>query len=364
MFLKNLILFNFKSYEELNITWSHKLNIIVGINGSGKTNILESIYFSCITKSLSGLNDQQLIKHEEQLFVINLFIDQHKITSSCKEGGRKHILVDKQPYAKNSEHIGRFPVIFVSPNDHDYIRDSSETRRKFFDELFCQVNSTYLNHLTLYTKILKQRNQLLKQFKDRQYFDRELLDVFNAQLIPHGVFIANFRKHAITEITPIVQNYYSFLSEDKEQIDLEHITQVINSENYDTELNNRLEKDRLLCRSNFGIHKDDYGFTIEKLPIKKYGSQGQQKSFMLALQLAKHQYLKTTTNKSPLLLLDDVFDKLDRRRIQKLMKIISSEDFGQVFISDTSKDRSTEVTKDISSDCLIIEIKDSQVVSS
>lgn len=362
MFLKKIDLFNFKSYEEVNFEWSKKLNLIVGLNGSGKTNILESIYFSCITKSFSGLSDQQLIKHNEQLFVVKLIIDNDSVTASCKEGGRKNIIVNKQPYEKNAEHIGRFPVIFVSPNDHDYIRDSSETRRKFLDELFCQVNSEYLTHLVLYNKILKQRNQLLKQFKDRQYFDKDLLEVFDKQIEPHGIFIAGFRENAIKELTPLVQKYYKLLSDDKEQINLTHLSQVYDSENYASGIIARHDKDRLSCRSNFGIHKDDYEFSIEQLPIKKYGSQGQQKSFMLATQLAKHQYLKDKTEKTPLLLLDDVFDKLDTKRITELMSIISSDEFGQVFITDASKDRTIEITKELDIDYQIIEIQGSQIV--
>ena len=358
MFLKKLTLLQFKSYEEQSFEFSERINFILGNNGTGKTNILEAIYFLCLTKSFSGLSDTQLIKHEAQFFLLNAWIDDLALVSSMKEGHRKQLTINKQAYEKLSEHIGKFPVVFVSPNDHDFIRDASDSRRKLLDELFCQVSKEYLSHLQEFNKILKQRNQLLKQFKEKNFFDFDLLQVYTEQMCTHHVFIANFRKQNLEILSVKTQNYYIKLSNNHEKIALNYNSQeTFSEEDFLKAAQNSLEKDRILQRSNIGCHKDDYEFLIDEFPLKKYGSQGQQKSFMLSLQLAKYEFLMDKSNKKPFLLLDDVFDKLDINRVHSLLKIVSSDDFGQIFITDASKDRTIGFTQDITCDYKLLEIR-------
>lgn len=339
MFLKKIDLFNFKSYEELTLNFGEGLNLILGLNGSGKTNILDAIYYSCMTKAFSGLTDQQLIRHQEAFFVLKTHHQTgDEISASFKIGGKKQFLLNKKPYKSMAQHIGQYPVVFVSPNDHDYIRDSAETRRKFFDEFFCQVSREYLMAQIKYNKVLKQRNQLLKQFKTNLSFDLDLLHVFDEQLEPLNTILSDFRQKALGELVPILSGYYQLISSGKEEINLRYLNDRSTGD-YHTQMATRLEKDRLLARTNFGVHKDDYDFLIGEAPIKKYGSQGQQKSFMLSLQLAKFEFLKSKLGKIPFLLLDDVFDKLDHERISRLLELIDLGSFGQVFITDASQQR-------------------------
>lgn len=360
MFLKKIGLFNFKSYSELTLDLGKGLNILVGLNGSGKTNVLESIYFTCLTKSFSGMTDAQLVKEGEQLFVVHLDIDDQRVSSTYKLGSKKQVLVDKKPYKRVSDHIGKFPVVFVSPNDHDYIRDSSETRRKFFDELFCQTSATYLEHLLQYTKLLKQRNSLLKQFRENNYFDGELLSVYDERLEPHNTWIHNYRVKGTKEMSVYSSMFYAKISDESERISLKYMNDR-SSGLFAEETQKLRERDRQSGRTNFGIHKDDYDFEIEERPVKKYGSQGQQKSFMLSLQLAKYKYLNDNTGISPFLLLDDVFDKLDQKRILKLLEVIENGIVGQCFITDASKERSLKFVEGLVEKPTIFEVVDGEV---
>lgn len=360
MFLKKIGLFNFKSHEDLSIELGEGLNIILGLNGSGKTNILESIYYACITKSFSGMADAQLVKEGEQLFVVHLDVDKKRISATYKSGSKKQFLVDKVPYKRVSEHVGKFPVVFVSPNDHDYIRDASETRRRFFDELFCQTSPEYLEHLLNYTKLLKQRNSLLKQFRENDYFDSDLLAVFDEKIAPSNLWLHNYRVKGTKEMSIYARTFYANISDESERVSLRYIGDRSEGD-FLNQAKILRERDRGSCRTNFGIHKDDYEFEIEEKPLKKYGSQGQQKSFMLSLQLAKYKYLSDNTGISPFLLLDDVFDKLDQKRIMKLLEIIESGVVGQCFITDASKERSLKFVERLVSKPTIFEISNGLV---
>lgn len=361
MFLKKIDLFNFKSYAELTLNFGKGLNFILGLNGSGKTNVLDAIYYSCMTKAFSGLTDQQLIRHGEHFFVLKTYHHTgDEISASFKPGTKKQFLLNKKPYQSLAQHIGQYPVVFVSPNDHDYIRDSSETRRKFFDEFFCQVNRDYLLAQMKYNKILKQRNQLLKQFKDKQYFDLDLLHVFDEQLAPLNTTLSEYRTKALAELGPVLSKYYQVISSDSEQIGLQYLNER-SSGDYHLQMAMGLEKDRMLGRSNFGVHKDDYDFLLGDSSIKKYGSQGQQKSFMLSLQLAKFDFLKSKLGKTPFLLLDDVFDKLDQERIARLLDLIDQGSFGQVFITDASQQRCEQFVDGMTTKPSIFVLKNSEI---
>jgi DNA replication and repair protein RecF len=346
MFLKKLGLFQFKSYQERIFGFEKSVNLILGKNGSGKTNILEAIYFSCISKSFSGLTDHQLIKDGESYFMASLEIDAHKLIASAQVNQKKVFTLNKIPYSKIADHIGAFPVVFVSPNDHDYIRDASDTRRKLFDELFCQLDKPYLVHLMAYNKLLKQRNATLKQFKERNYFDTTLLEIYDLGMEAHQAYIRNFRASLIEEINTFCQSFYLLIANHSESISIAPLFQELTNYNYLERMKANEAIDRASARTNFGCHKDDFDFLIDGKSLKKFGSQGQQKSFMLAIQFTKHQLLMKYLGKTPFLLLDDVFDKLDQERIKSLLKLVSRDNFGQVFITDANPARALNFCKE------------------
>ena len=360
MFLKKIELFNFKSYEDLNLQFKDGLNIIVGLNGTGKTNILEAIYFLSLTKPFSGLADAQLVKDNGDMYVVKGSFDTNEVAVSYKLGSKKTFLLDRVPYKKNSDHVGKFPVVFVSPNDHDYIRDASETRRRFFDELFSQTYPEYLEALIHYTKLLKQRNQLLKQFKEQNYFDEDLLIVFDEKMCAPHELIRKYRVRGAKEMSVYTRTFYNSIAENVETVGINYKDELSDGE-YLTCMKQYRSKDRMLGRTNFGVHKDDYEFVIEDKSLKKYGSQGQQKTFMLATQLGKFKYIKDNADKMPILLLDDVFDKLDQNRILALLNVIESGIIEQCFITDASKERTLNFVKQMKRKPSIFEIAQGKV---
>lgn len=351
MILENLNLLFFKNYEEADIPFSPHINCFIGDNGSGKTNLLDAIYYLSMGKSAFTATDLQNIKQGEEYFMVKGRFDalSHKDTIQCtfRSGQKKIITHNKLAYEKISEHIGKYPVVLISPYDTDLIREGSEDRRKYFDSLISQLNQTYLNELITYNYILKQRNSLLKQFADRNYFDKEYLQILDEQLIPAGEYIATIRQSFLENFVPVFQKHYQHLSGSSETVMLDYKSDLPNH-SFAYLLNQSQRKDLMLQRTTAGPHKDDFVFLMDTLPVKNFGSQGQQKSYVIALKLAQFEIVAQHKGQKPLLLLDDIFDRLDEKRITKLLQLVAEHTFGQLFITDSHLERTQKLVGSIS----------------
>lgn len=350
MILKSLSLLNYKNFESKTFTFNEKINCIVGNNGIGKTNVLDAIYHLSFGKSYFNPVATQNIKHETDFFVVNGDYLKHgnseKIIVSLKRGQKKVIKRNGKPYEKFSEHIGFLPLVIISPADRDLIIEGSETRRKFIDSVISQSNKTYLSDLISYNKILAQRNALLKYFALNHTFNQDTLDVYNGQLLNHGSKIFKQRAQFLEEFIPIFKARYEAISSGNETVNLVYQSDLFENA-LDILLVNALSKDKALQYTSVGIHKDDLQFNIDEHPIKKFGSQGQQKSFLIALKLAQFDFIKKQSGDNPILLLDDIFDKLDDQRVSQIIKLVDDENFGQLFISDTHVDRTENAIKKV-----------------
>lgn len=350
MVLNTLSLVNYKNFESKFFTFDNKINCLVGANGVGKTNVLDAIYHLSFGKSYFNPIATQNIKHDEEFFVVDGVFEKEdrteKIIVSLKKGQKKIIKRNGKAYEKFSDHIGFIPLVIISPADRDLIIEGSETRRKFIDSVISQSDKTYLNNLINYNKILMQRNALLKYFALNNTFNAQTLDVYNEQLNSYGTEIFNTRKEFLEIFIPILKERYNAISNHKEAVNLSYKSDLFEGELKDL-LKENLNKDKALHYTSVGIHKDDLNLEIEDFPIKRYGSQGQQKSFLVALKLAQFDFIKQQSGVSPILLLDDIFDKLDENRVAQIIELVNNKDFGQLFISDTHAERTEEVVKQI-----------------
>jgi DNA replication and repair protein RecF len=350
MILKSLNLLNYKNFDSFTVEFDAKINCFVGANGVGKTNILDAIYHLSFGKSYFNPIASQNIRHEEDFFVVDGLYEKNerseKVIVSLKRGQKKIIKRNGKAYDRFSDHIGFLPLVIISPADRDLIIEGSDTRRKFMDGVISQSDKGYLEALLNYSKILAQRNALLKYFALNNNFNKDSLDVYNEQLNEYGSVIYNKRKTFLDAFTPIFKNRYKAISNNSEVVDLQYNSQLNGStlmELFATSIN----KDRMLQYTSTGIHKDDLDFSIKNYPIKKFGSQGQQKSFLIALKLAQFDFIKAQSGETPLLLLDDVFDKLDEQRVAQIIQLVNDENFGQLFISDTHADRTEKAIKSV-----------------
>ncbi|HFX17953.1 MAG TPA: DNA replication and repair protein RecF [Flavobacteriales bacterium] len=348
MHLQELKLYNFKNFSQEYFKFDHKINCFVGNNGVGKTNILDAIYFLALGKSYFNNNIRQIIKFNEQAFSINgLFkIDNEAeaIHISYQLDKKKTIKRNNKVYSRLADHIGLIPLVMISPYDRDLISESGETRRKFIDKIISQADVQYLNTLINYQKVLMQRNRLLKYFAANHKFDRETLSIYNQQLHEYGQIIYQKRTDFINEFAIYLKEKYQILSQGKEVINITYDT-ALQKKNLIDLLNENIQKDRILQHTSQGIHRDDFLFEIHDKPIKKFGSQGQQKSYLIALRLAEFEFLKQKSEQIPILLFDDVFDKLDESRVEQIVKMVNDETFGQIFISDTHAQRTENLVK-------------------
>jgi DNA replication and repair protein RecF len=342
MFLKQLSLINFKNYHEFEAEFSEKINCFVGNNGVGKTNLLDAIHYLSFCKSFFNATDSHNIKHNEGFFVLRGYFDKDGETSEVycglKRNQKKVFKKNKTEYERLSEHIGQFPLVMISPGDADLIHGSSEVRRKFLDGIISQYDKAYLDKLIAYNHVLKQRNTLLKQFYESRVFDSEALEIWDEQLILYGQTILEVRQIFLKQFIPLFNAHYQFISDSKEEVMLTYESSLSDKE-FKTAILEALARDRALNYTTVGPHKDDLDFTLNQFSLKKFASQGQQKSYLLALKLAQFEFIKQQKNTKPLLLLDDVYDKLDEQRFTKLLELVSSNKFGQVFITDTHIER-------------------------
>ena len=359
MFLKELSLTNYKNFESLKFSFDTKIICFVGLNGVGKTNILDSIYHLSYTKSYLNPIPSQNIKHGETFFFISgkYMIDdkEENILVSLKKGDKKIIKRNNKLYKKFSDHIGKIPLVLISPDDRNLIIEGSETRRKFIDGIISQTDKEYLNNLIDYNKTLKQRNALLKMFYDNSEKIRKTIDIYDRQLSSDAQKIYDKRREFLNEFIPIFKSRYKELSNDKENVEIKHSSDISQDQNLYKLLKNSLEKDLRFQYTTKGIHKDDLNLNLDNFPIKKYGSQGQQKTFLIAMKLAQFDYLSKLDSK-PILLLDDIFDKLDDSRVKQIINLVNQEKFNQIFISDTNKTRSENIIKKVNKSYKIFEI--------
>lgn len=349
MFLKSISLLHYKNFEAADFEFDQKINCIVGNNGKGKTNVLDSIYHLAFGKSYFNPITSQNINHHAEFFVIDGKFEKNdreeNILVSAKRGQKKIIKRNNKAYEKFSEHIGFIPTVMISPADRDLIIEGSETRRKFIDGVISQSDSHYLNTLINYGKILGQRNSLLKYFAANHSFDSETIDIYNLQLQELGTLLFEKRKLFLEAFIPIFRKRYNSISNQQEQVEISYKSQL-EEKSFQELLQENLQKDLALQYTSVGIHKDDLSFEIEGHPIKKFGSQGQQKSFLVALKLAQFDFIKDLVKVNPILLLDDIFDKLDENRVAHIVDLVATNQLGQIFISDTHADRTEKVVKD------------------
>ena len=348
MYLEKISLVNFKNIQSQTFDFQEKINCFVGDNGVGKTNVLDAIYYLSFAKSYFNSVAVQNIRHGESFFMIEgdyLLNDRkEKILCSLKKGQKKILKRNGKNYEKFSEHIGQIPLVIISPADRDLVTEGSDTRRKFIDGVISQQNKTYLKDLIAYNKVLSQRNALLKYFAANRTFDALNLSVYDEQLTNYGSKIYKVRKEFLAEFIPIFNEKYQIISGDKERVDLKYKSQLHDYSMEDV-LQKSLEKDKILQYTTSGIHKDDLSFQIGEYPIKKFGSQGQQKSYLIALKLAQFEFIKLQSKMTPILLLDDIFDKLDEKRVQQIVDLVNNDQFGQIFITDTHSERTESIVK-------------------
>lgn len=348
MFLKKISLFNYKNFSEATFEFDTKINCFVGKNGIGKTNILDAIYHLANGKSYFNPLAVQNIKHNEEFFVVDGEFEKNdrneQIVCSLKKGQKKILKRNGKLYDKFSDHIGFIPLVIISPADRDLITEGSETRRKFIDSVISQLDSHYLQQLIQYQKTVAQRNALLKYFALNHVFEKDTLIIYNEQLNELGQSIFEKRKDFLEKFIPIFNNYYKEISNCSETVQLVYQSDL-SEKNTLALLDENLSKDRALQYTSVGVHKDDLSFEIDNHPIKKFGSQGQQKSFLIALKLAQFDFVKKQSGEKPILLFDDIFDKLDEFRVAKIVSMVNNDEFGQLFISDTHAERTENIVK-------------------
>src|ERR1700761_8111510 len=356
MYLQQLSLLNFKNYTEAELSFQPGVNAFAGNNGAGKTNLLDAVHYLALCKSYFNPIDSQQIKQGTDFFIINGTFDRNdqKEIIACS------VKRNKKNYQRLADHIGLLPLVMVSPYDISIIIEGSEERRKFIDNVISQTDNKYLDELIIYNKVLINRNALLKRIADTGKYDPELLAVFDEQLITSGNLIFEKRKAFMESFTAIFAKHYQFLSGDAEQVELVYESQLL-QDDFAMLLKKSTEKDRALERTTTGIHKDELQFAIHGMPMKKFGSQGQQKSFLIALKLAQYSFLYQQKGFKPLLLLDDIFDKLDDNRVTKLMQMVSNHDFGQVFITDTSAAKIKNIFKKIDVDLKLFKVTGGEI---
>lgn len=348
MYLKTLSLINYKNFDQKTFDFDPKINCIVGENGIGKTNVLDSIYHLAYGKSYFNPITGQNINHDADFFVIEgeFYSEQRQenILVSAKKGKKKIIKRNNKVYERLRDHIGLIPVVIISPADRDLITEGSEMRRKFIDGIIAQSSPDYLQSLLRYNKALSQRNALLKYFAANRTFNKDQLELYNRELSISGQLIFDKRKEFISIFTPIFQKRYSVISSRKEEVELQYKSPLFDTD-WDRLFEESLKKDKVLQYTSKGIHKDDLKLKIKGHSVKKFGSQGQQKSFSIALKLAQYDFIYEQLKTKPILLLDDVFDKLDENRVSQLIRLVLENDMGQLFISDTHQERTEKVVK-------------------
>ncbi len=366
MHLEKISLLNYKNILDLELNFSPKINCFIGNNGMGKTNLLDAVYYLSFCKSYFSSSDQLNINHDEQFMVLEGTYHRKELNElvycGVKRGQKKNFKRNKKEYKRLSEHIGLIPIVMVSPADVSLITDGSEERRKYMDSVISQYDRKYLEDLIRYNRVLQQRNKLLKDFASGNKFDEDTLSIWDEQMIALGTSIYEKRKDFLSKLMPVFQEYYQVISQGNEVVNLEYKSLLHENSLRDLLLNARW-KDQVMQYTTVGIHKDDLELTLGGYPIKKMGSQGQKKTYLIALKLAQFDFIKQIAGFNPILLLDDIFDKLDSQRVEQIVKLVSEDRFGQIFISDTNRDHLNEILSGMDLDYQLFVIDKGAIVS-
>lgn len=363
MILKRISILNYKNLEQVELDFSAKMNCFIGQNGMGKTNLLDAVYYLSFCKSATNPIDSQNMMHHQDFFVIQGFYetesgDAEEIYCGMKRRQKKQFKRNKKEYTRLSDHIGFIPLVMVSPSDAELISGGSEERRRFMDVVISQYDKEYLEALIRYNKALQQRNTLLK---NEQGFDEELIEVWEEMMAASGEVVYRKRCAFIEEFIPIFQTFYSQISQNKEEVGLVYESHAQQG-NLVQLLKESRQRDRIMGYSLKGIHKDDLLMQLEDYPIKKEGSQGQNKTYLIALKLAQFDFLRRTgSHTTPLLLLDDIFDKLDASRVEQIVKLVSGDKFGQIFITDTNRDHLDQIMQKIEGEYKVFSVEDGAI---
>ena len=352
MYLKELHILNFKNIEDATLLFSEKINCLIGRNGMGKTNVLDAIYYLSFCKSAFTTIDSRCIRHESDMSMLqgeyydlhNLSDEQSEvITCGLRRGQKKQFRRGKKDYKRLIDHIGLLPLVMLSPEDSELVVEGSDRRRRFMDGVISQLNKQYLEHLTAYNALLKQRNALLKQYADTDTpVEETLFEVIDEQMAQKAEYIFQQRTSFIESFIPVFQQIYDFIAENKETVSLNYRSQL-QDRNLSQAMRLTRQRDLILGWTSQGIHKDDLEMMLGDYPLRQVGSQGQQKTYIAALKLAQALYMSNTTK--PILLLDDIFDKLDSERVERILKLVGSDRFGQIFITDTDRQHLTELLR-------------------
>jgi len=359
MILERLYILNYKNIEETDLTFSPNVNCFIGQNGMGKTNVLDAIYYLSFCKSSNNPIDSQVIRHDQEFSVIQGFYQTDEGTSEeiycgLKHRQKKRFRRNKKEYTRLADHIGFIPLVMVTPSDSDLINGGSEERRRFMDVVISQYDRSYLDALIRYNKALAQRNALLKCDDP---VDGELFSIWEEMMATEGELIHEKRLAFIQEFIPIFQNYYSYISQERETVDLSYESHAAQGNLLEVLKANR-EKDRIMGFSLKGVHRDDLVMKLSSYPIKKEASQGQNKTYLVALKLSQFDFLKRTGSQTtPLLLLDDIFDKLDTSRVERIVELVAGDKFGQIFVTDTNRDHLDKILKRLRKDYKIFHVE-------
>ncbi len=363
MYIKNLSLINFKNYTDLNLEFHSKLNCFIGDNGVGKTNLLDAIHYLCMCKSYFNVTDLYSIRNNEEFMVIQARFNREKkkeeLYCGLKINSKKQFRRNKKEYSRLSDHIGIFPVVMVSPVDNQLITEGSEGRRKYINSVISQYDRLYLENTIHYRRILSQRNKYLKEMEMNRDAN-ELLDVFDRQLAEYAVAIHKKRLEFINQFIPVFNQYYHFISGGNEPVKLIYQSQL-NDSDFSRKLKEARPRDLLLKYTTVGTHKDDLILNLNDQPIKQIGSQGQQKTFLVSMKFAQFEFLQKLKGFPPLLLLDDVFDKLDVKRVRHILKLVNDNSFGQIFITHTNLDRMKGILNELNIDHRLFQVSDGKV---
>ena len=353
MFIRELSVMNYKNFGEATLTFSRNVICFIGNNGVGKTNLLDAIYYLSFCKSYFNNPDVQNIKHSEDFFALQgkyeLGNANEEIHCGFKNGQKKKIRRNKKEYDRFSDHIGLLPLVMISPADSVLIQGGSEERRRFMDSVISQYDRTYLDWLVKYNRVLQQRNTLLKNYAGQSAIDPDVFSIWDEQLLLLGKKIHIKRGQFLEELLPVFQKYYSLISGGNETVSLEYGSQL-NDQEFEVLLKDAFARDRMVQFTTAGVHKDDLELKLGGYPIKRLGSQGQNKTYLIALKFAQFDFIRSLNNIKPILLLDDIFDKLDSGRVEEIVKLVADDHFGQIFITDTNREHLDGILREAGGD--------------